>query len=763
MEPINSNYFTQMIQYTLLILNPFKYMLIFNLILQTIPVPIKSQTDTLICDNGGFESNFLYYTGQTTVFDYGSDDCNPTQSGSPSVWSSASLPSFRKFEIVTNGIDTLTGINRTKFGSKALLLNHRYSHILTCGATDKTISKIIKRFKVTEENRDFTVWFAAILEDPGSGHSNREPFFSISCDRAPNSDLCFDALQLNCAEEYDDELCTFGKINLIDWTCHRIKIPKNMIDSIATLEIMAADCGEGLHFGYAYVDGICEECTGSALGTATLLDSVFDCEALGIKHYSCAGDTISICGTYTLPTVCGDWQIDSLKVPGFDIFDVEFDTENQTFCFKLSIADFPEDSCRDVYVIAYFSSDLSGYATSISNSIEICDTDFLEYHTEVTTGTCQNNNSTSMLSDDYYYVHVLLDANCGETWTMYRQLHDPYPNESGLYIIKTGSGLDSIDLGPMIIQEGDWDLIIDYGPCNDTFEIVAPNFCSGGCLKFRGTKINNITCTPDPPVVTADPYDDTWSFDIYITGSGSYALTGLGTFSYGSTHTINNLPMDIECRTYTITDQGNTNCTASFVVCPPKPCSVENGCELEAYVTEIYCDNEDSEFYVRLNISGASTYLCYEALRASDGTTHSYGSISSYLLGPFDESIFLVVKICTTSACNCSTPSCFKTINVPFPDCDNLEYRFKNSYDSKSIGGGELIVIPNPIIENEIILRSTLEATDFEVLNSYGVIVHRGNFNDREYKITLNMSSGLYFIRYKNCYNKITYLKFIKL
>ncbi|MBK6544320.1 MAG: T9SS type A sorting domain-containing protein [Saprospiraceae bacterium] len=155
--------------------------------------------------------------------------------------------------------------------------------------------------------------------------------------------------------------------------------------------------------------------------------------------------------------------------------------------------------------------------------------------------------------------------------------------------------------------------------------------------------------------------------------------------------------------------------------------------------------------------------FCYEALRASDGSTYSYGLISSYIIGPFDESIFLVVKICTTSVCNCSTPYCFKTINVPFPDCDNLEYRFKDSPNSKSTGGGELIVLPNPIIKNEIILRSTLEATDFEVLNSSGVRVHRGNFNDREYKFSLNMSSGLYFIRYKNSYNKITYLKFIKL
>lgn len=290
----------------------------FNLIFLTLisafiflPTKSNSQTDTLICDNGGFESNFTYYFGKTAYYSTGSDDCTPLYTGVPVVWANSSLPTFRRFEITTSGVDTLVGINRTKFGSKAALINNRYGHTNPICDGNYDANKLIKRFKVTEENRDFTVWYAAVLENP-SAHTNSQPFFSIKCDRAPASDLCIDADIISCEDEYLDTLCTFTDIDAVDWSCHRIKIPRNMIDSIATLEIIAADCGCGGHFGYAYIDGICEECAGSAMGSVTLYDNIYDASGFGVKYRSCEGDVITICGSYTLPTLCGTWDVDSI-------------------------------------------------------------------------------------------------------------------------------------------------------------------------------------------------------------------------------------------------------------------------------------------------------------------------------------------------------------------------------------------------------------------------------------------------------------------
>lgn len=92
--------------------------------------------------------------------------------------------------------------------------------------------------------------------------------FSIHCDLAPEYDLCIDAGIIDCESEREDENCEFDPLDTIDWACHRIVIPSEYVGYIATLEITAADCGEGCHFGYAYIDGICEDCDGSVFGSA---------------------------------------------------------------------------------------------------------------------------------------------------------------------------------------------------------------------------------------------------------------------------------------------------------------------------------------------------------------------------------------------------------------------------------------------------------------------------------------------------------------
>src|SRR5690606_5008474 len=143
-------------------------------------------TDTFICDNGGFESDFLYYKGYSTTYNSGSTTCNPVISGSPSAYFPVTLPSTRQFEIVTTGTDPITGLQKVKFGNKALKLNDPYNHsgIIygPCGG-DFGIDKIVKRFKVTEENRNFTIWYSIALENP-TGHTNNQPFFNINCDLA---------------------------------------------------------------------------------------------------------------------------------------------------------------------------------------------------------------------------------------------------------------------------------------------------------------------------------------------------------------------------------------------------------------------------------------------------------------------------------------------------------------------------------------------------------------------------------------------------
>ncbi|MFT6338473.1 MAG: hypothetical protein ACJATI_005247 [Halioglobus sp.] len=157
------------------------------------------------------------------------------------------------------------------------------------------LDKIEKRFLVTDSTRQFTIWYAVALENP-TGHINAQPFFTMECDLNPENNLCFEADILMC-ERNEPGSCSFDSIDVLTWTCHRFNIPEEEIGNIVTLEIVMADCGAGAHFGYAYIDGFCEECTGSTLGSSTLYDQPFDGE---VGFRSCAADVLTICGRYSL-------------------------------------------------------------------------------------------------------------------------------------------------------------------------------------------------------------------------------------------------------------------------------------------------------------------------------------------------------------------------------------------------------------------------------------------------------------------------------
>ena len=74
------------------------------------PSSTKAQVDTFVCDNGGFEQDFLYYKFFLTSYHIGSNDCNPTNFINSVTWSNWPAPNPYRFEIVNSGVDQLVGI-----------------------------------------------------------------------------------------------------------------------------------------------------------------------------------------------------------------------------------------------------------------------------------------------------------------------------------------------------------------------------------------------------------------------------------------------------------------------------------------------------------------------------------------------------------------------------------------------------------------------------------------------------------------------------
>jgi hypothetical protein len=318
------------------------------------------------------------------------------------------------------------GINRTKFGDKALRINSQYGHNQTCWWSGG-IDRITRKFVVTSENRIFSVWYAVVLENP-KGHINSQPFLSMKCDLAPGNDLCFAADFLNCEDTVVDPLCNYLPLDILDWTCHKFRIDPSFIGDTATLEITVADCGFGGHMGYAYIDGICEDCDDSALGDI-FLDSI---------NYlvNCAGDTANICGSYNAPEICNkNWWLDSIMINGYSIADISIDTGLKVFCFDFPISNFSFSNCLDVFITGRFTNGSTFIPLQTSNDIEICKDNYFNPEIDIEVGGCMDNtpippgNPDNNISDDYYYVYVDIDDVAGLNWTIERTLIDPYPDE----------------------------------------------------------------------------------------------------------------------------------------------------------------------------------------------------------------------------------------------------------------------------------------------------------------------------------------------
>ncbi|MCZ2100396.1 MAG: T9SS type A sorting domain-containing protein [Chitinophagales bacterium] len=699
--------------------------------------------DTFICDNGGFENDFLYYKGYVATYDEGSSTCTPYFSNLPVAWTPQSLPTLRRFEIVSPGTDALTGIQKVKFGNKALKLNDRLGHHidLTYCYFYQDINKITKRFKVTEENRHFTVWYAAVFENPTNNpHVDQQPYLNIKCDLDPARELCYDAAFLMCDTTYTDAFCHLDPLDVIDWSCHSFKIPRSEVGNIATLEISMADCGQGGHRGYAYIDGICEPCNGSALGGIFLPDGV-NIEG-SIDYTTCEDSIVRICGYYELPTVCGIWDSIRISIPGYTIENLVIDKGEQTFCFDFPYESFGLDTCIEIYAEIVFKSSITEIPPQISNSIYICKDQISKFDFEVVEITdCYDNDTESILSDDYYYVKVFVDDRHYDGWTITRILDEPYPGESGGYTLKSGTGTKTIILGPFLIQEGCWDLIVTFPGCSYSENICPPEYCSG-CGAFNGIKISNITCYPNKPA------PDTWSFDIFVPGSGNYAINVDGTPYFGKTkgsvHTITVGNIEQRCIDLILND-GNSLCSKTMTICPPLPCSV-GSCRIEAYIDSYVCDDED--LFVSFVLKG-NTCL--------SGGSMIYTPIDSYdFIGPITASTSITFY-------DCNNPDCFKTVYVPMISCDDPNIGTPMGRPMIQETAGSIMVVPNPVDSDILTIRSDMDETTIIIVNTVGQILYSGMIFGREEILRFNQPPGIYYIKYKDAKEDFKYLKFIKM
>jgi gliding motility-associated-like protein len=328
-----------------------------------------------------------------------------------------------------------------------------------------------------------------------------------------------------------------------------------------------------------------------------------------------ASDAASTSGSYDVPELFGPYPISGGNV-NFTITD-----DLQPGCTTNVLAIAPM-TCSDNCIISYV----------VSNIL------------------CNDNGTPVDPSDDTYTFRlVVTGTNTGAGWSA----SDP----AGM----TGAYGVPVVFGPYLISSGVLNFTItddnDAG-CTAAISVTPPNTCSGTCS--IASDVSNITC--DNNGTPSDPSDDTYTFDVVVTG-GNTALTWTAndaattTGAYDVVVTFGPYPISGGNVNFIITDADDAGCTTAISVTTPATCS--NICEISGVISNIECDDNgtpsnpaDDLFTFDILMTGNNTGSTWTADDEAM-TSGAYNVVVSF--GPFliaDGNVTLLVTDNVSGGCS---------------------------------------------------------------------------------------------------------------
>ncbi len=220
------------------------------------------------------------------------------------------------------------------------------------------------------------------------------------------------------------------------------------------------------------------------------------------------------------------------------------------------------------------------------------------------TAICNDNGTPSDPSDDTYTFDVTVTGtNTGSVW--YGN------NESGSYNVPT-------QFGPYAISGGDQTFNITDGSdpacVTSTITVAAPATCSNTPPCSISVSASTAICSDSG--TPSDPSDDTYTFDVTVTG------TNTGSVWYGNNESGSyNVPTQFGPyaisggdQTFNITDGSDPACvTNTITVAAPATCSNTPPCSITALVSNYACDDRgttdpsDDHFSFDLYVTGGSS------------------------------------------------------------------------------------------------------------------------------------------------------------
>lgn len=212
------------------------------------------------CNNEGFEdSTFTNWIGETSSVP------------NPISWSPASLSSMaadqpvtstQQFTILTqNGVDPNSISPSTNAPDACMTFlapgGGNVSVRLGNANTGAQTERLRLTIPVTSSNTGFIYQYAVVLEDPGHGPSD-QPRFDVKLYDQNNVVIPGPCGSYSVYAGSDPSFITTpsGTVKYKCWTTAGISLIPYIGQNI-TIEFATADCGQGGHYGYAYIDASC--------------------------------------------------------------------------------------------------------------------------------------------------------------------------------------------------------------------------------------------------------------------------------------------------------------------------------------------------------------------------------------------------------------------------------------------------------------------------------------------------------------------------
>ncbi len=130
------------------------------------------------------------------------------------------------------------------------------SHAIKLGSSDvfSDADKMKRTFTVTDCNSNIRLNYMFILNDGGHKQINQAVFF-VRVFKGRGNGILDNIMNpiVKFSDDYDPNLQSINGVAYRYWDCFNIDLSK-LVGETVTIEIVASDCAEGGHFGYAYID-----------------------------------------------------------------------------------------------------------------------------------------------------------------------------------------------------------------------------------------------------------------------------------------------------------------------------------------------------------------------------------------------------------------------------------------------------------------------------------------------------------------------------